>query len=330
LAERALITGGAGFIGSRIAEKLLDRGADVTLLDNFSRTTPDDRLQALLDRVRVVQHDLTLPISDNIVSDPHDHVYHLAAIVGTRRCAETPHEVLRTNLLATLNVLDWCVAHGPDCVFLSSTSEVMDGALRVGIAEMPVPETAPAVIPDLTLPRSSYAVSKLASESLLLHFGSRFRFAARIARYHNVYGPRMGHDHVIPQFVDRILAEMDPFPIYGAYQTRAFCFVDDAVDATLALMDLPTPEPLTVNIGNDHEPMRIVDMASQLFDVAGVSPALDIHPPPAGSPESRLPDLARLRELTGYEPRVNLDAGLRETYEWYRADHSKVVQPLQG
>jgi UDP-glucuronate decarboxylase len=318
LAERVLITGGAGFIGSRIARRQLEEGLEVSLVDDFSRTTDDGELRALVDRVRLIEHDLTRPIPDEILGERHARVYHLAAIVGTQRSMETPQQVLRTNLLATVNVLDWCVRHRPDRVFLSSTSEVMDGAVRLGLTELPASEDGPVAIPDLSLPRSSYAVSKLASEALLLHYSSAFGFAARIARFHNVYGPRMGHDHVIPQFIDRVLRGMDPFPIYGAYQSRAFCYVDDAVEATLRLMDVPGAEPLTVNVGNDSEQIRIVDMAQRLFQVAGVSPDVDVHPPPTGSPESRLPDLRRLRELTGYQPQFDLDTGLHKTYEWYR------------
>jgi UDP-glucose 4-epimerase/UDP-glucuronate decarboxylase len=325
LAERVLITGGAGFIGSRIARRLVDSGVEVSLLDNLSRVTLDEELHGLLDRVCLIEHDLAEPIPDEILDQRHSRVYHMAAIVGAKRSAELPLRVLRTNLLATINVLDWCVRHPPDRVFFSSTSEVMDGALRVGLAEMPVSEDAPAVIPDLALPRSSYAISKQASEALVIHYSSAVGFIARIGRYHNVYGPRMGHDHVIPQFIDRILDRMDPFPMYGAYQSRAFCYVDDAVEATLQLMDVPGTEPLTVNVGNDAEQIKIIDMAERLFAVAGVSPVVDVYPPPAGSPESRLPDLRLLRELTGYEARFDLDTGLRKTYEWYRGEHSRRV-----
>jgi UDP-glucuronate decarboxylase len=330
VADRALITGGAGFIGSRLASSLVERGVDVTLIDNFFRSTPGPDLEDLLSRVQLVEHDLTRPIPNGALGDGFDQVYHLAAIVGARRSVDAPHEVLRTNLSATINLLDWCRHNPPERLFLSSTSEVMDGAVQVGLVDIPVSEDVPLTIPDVTLPRSSYAVSKVASESLVLNYARMLGFAARIARYHNVYGPRMGHDHVIPQFIDRLLDDEDPFRIYGAYQTRAFCFVDDAVEATLRLMELPQKESLIVNIGNDFEAMEIIDLAHRLFAVAGVSPSIEVHPPPAGSPERRLPNLDRLRELTAYRPRVDLDDGLKTTYEWYRQERSMQAEPVKG
>jgi UDP-glucose 4-epimerase/UDP-glucuronate decarboxylase len=177
------------------------------------------------------------------------------------------------------------------------------------------------------MPRASYALSKMATELLLRHYSRSHGFAARITRYHNVYGPRMGYDHVIPQFIERLLAGEDPFTIYGAYQSRAFCYVDDAVEATMRLAALRTADPVVMNIGNDREELQIVDLARRLFDVAGRSPALRIEPPPPGSPERRQPDIGRLRELTGFEPRVQLDEGLRRTYAWYRQRRSALASP---
>jgi UDP-glucose 4-epimerase/UDP-glucuronate decarboxylase len=166
-------------------------------------------------------------------------------------------------------------------------------------------------------------VSKLASELLFVHTADANGFRARIARYHNVYGPRMGHSHVIPQFIDRVLDGVTPFPLYGAHQTRAFCHVRDAVDATIRLTELATPGPVLANVGNDREELPIIDLARKLFAHVGVNPPIEIHDPPAGSPDRRLPDLTRLRALTGYEPTVSLADGLADTYEWYARDRAK-------
>ena len=314
--ERVLITGGTGFIGLHLARALVMRGARVTLVDNFSRGPLDDDVLGLLADVELIERDLTVPLVDELPGR-FDAVYHLAAVVGVRNCWERPHSVLRTNLLASVHVADWCARHRPQRVFLSSTSEVTDGAAASGLCQIPVPEDAPVVINDLRLPRTSYAGSKIVGEQLWHHYAQAFGFQLRIARYHNVYGPRMGNEHVIPELIGRVLDGMDPVPLFGAYQTRSFCYVTDAVEATLALMDLPEAGSLLVNVGNDREPIAIIDLAHRLFAVAGVTPGIEVHEPPPGSPAARLPHLERLRSLTSVEPRVPLDEGLRQTLAWY-------------
>ncbi|WP_218951960.1 NAD-dependent epimerase/dehydratase family protein [Amycolatopsis anabasis] len=312
---RALITGGAGFVGLHLARHLLLAGAEVTLLDDFSRGTPDDDFRELRGLVDVVEHDLTAPIPDGLLTGTFGSVYHLASVVGVQRVNENPARVLDVNLRAALHVLDWCRRHPPEAVFLSSTSEVADGAAHLGLTSYPTAENGPFALADPALPRASYALSKVAAEGLFRH--DRTGLRVRIGRYHNIYGPRMGHEHVIPQFIARALARQNPFEIYGATQTRAFCHIEDAVAATVALMRLPDPEPLVVNIGNDREEIRIDRLAERVTELAGYRPEFRIFAPPASSPERRLPGLTRLRELTGYEPRIGLGDGLRDTFHWY-------------
>jgi UDP-glucose 4-epimerase/UDP-glucuronate decarboxylase len=316
--ERALISGGAGFLGLRLACALVERGDDVTLLDDFSRGRDDPALRELLRDARLVEHDLTRPLPAQQLGGDYGAVYHLAAVVGTQASAERPHEVLRVGLAATLNLLDWAAAVQPERLFLSSTSEVTDGAVGARLASVPVPDDVPLVVPDVALPRASYAISKIASEAQFLHYGNEHGALVRIGRFFNVYGPRMGHDHVIPQLIGRALDGPDPFPVYGAWQTRSFCFVDDAVEAALLLTELPTREPVVASVGNDREEIVIADLVKRVLELAGHEAELEIHDPPRGSPARRCPDLCRLRELTGYEPRVGLDDGLRQTVEWYR------------
>lgn len=324
MAERVLITGGAGFVGLHLARRLLADGAEVTLLDDFSRGRSDADLLTLQARadggcrtLKLVVHDLTKPVPPGLLDGSYDSVYHLAAVVGVRTAGEHPAQVLNVNLRAAINVLDWCRASRPGAVFLSSTSEVMDGAARLGLASFPVPEDVPFALPDPTLPRASYALSKVAAERLFAQRADEFR--VRIGRYHNIYGPRMGDDHVIPQFIGRALARTDPFPLYGAYQSRAFCYIEDAVAATVSLTRLPGAEPLIANIGNDREEIRIDRVAERVLRLAGYRPELSVFDPPPGSPERRLPDLRTLRWLTGYEPAIGLDEGLRRTFDWYAA-----------
>jgi UDP-glucose 4-epimerase/UDP-glucuronate decarboxylase len=324
--ERALVTGGAGFLGLRLARALVERGDDVTLLDDFSRGRDDPPLRELLGDARLVEHDLTRPLPAQRLGGGYGAVYHLAAIVGTQASAVRPHEVLRVGLAATLNLLDWAAGAQPERLFLSSTSEVTDGAVRAELASVPVPDNAPLVVPDVALPRASYAISKIAAEAQFLHYGNQHGALVRIGRFFNVYGPRMGYDHVIPQLICRTLDGEDPFPVHGAWQTRSFCFVDDAVEAALLLADLATAEPVVASVGNDMEEIVIADLVERILALAGHGAELEIHHPPSGSPDRRCPDLCRLRELTGYEPRVGLDDGLRQTFEWYRRHHEDEPQ----
>ncbi len=222
-------------------------------------------------------------------------------------------------MLATNHLFDWCDLTRPDTIFLSSTSEFADGAAQLGAGAFPTPEDVPFVLTEPHSPRSSYALSKAVAESMLLYRANRLR--VRIGRYFNVYGPRMGHSHVIPQFVGRVLNGEDPFRIYGGEQTRAFCHVDDAVAATIALTRLPEPGPVIANVGNDTQEIRIADLAQLLMKVAGVSPRLELLDAPANSPARRLPDLSRLRSLLPERTLVPLETGLRQMLDWYGAEH---------
>jgi UDP-glucose 4-epimerase/UDP-glucuronate decarboxylase len=325
VAERALITGGAGFVGLHLARRLLREGTEVTILDDFSRGRPDAELRELGRSATVVRHDLTAPIPPGLLPRSFDHVYHLAGLVGVRRTSERPDQVLEVNLRAAWHVVDWCRHRPPGAVFLSSTSEVADGATRLGLAAFPVGERVPFVLPDPALPRATYALSKAVAEAMFRHAGEHFR--VRIGRYHNIYGPRMGNDHVIPHFIARALARRDPFAVYGPDQTRSFCHVSDAVRATIAVTRLAVDQPVVVNIGNDQDEIEIGQLAHRVTRLVGYHPAWQVLEPAAGSPDRRLPDLTILRRLVGYVPTISLDTGLRDTLAWYAANRPTVTDP---
>lgn len=317
--KKTLITGGAGFIGLHLARRL-SATRDVTLLDDFSRGRSDTALSDLLGHVELVEHDLTTPVPDGLLADDFTEVYHLAAVVGVAESNDNPRRVLRTNLLTTVHLLDWLSGLTGATLCFASSSEAYAGSVEAGLAAVPTAEDVPLALPDPSVARSSYGFSKIAGEVLCRTYAHAHGFPLRMVRFHNVYGPRMGYDHVIPQFVERLLSGADPFEIHGADQTRAFCHVDDAVDAIIALTALPTKEPLLVNVGNDEEGIRIRDLARKVFDTLDRHPAVDVHPAPPLSPARRLPDLARLRELTGHRSKVGLDEGLRRTCAWYAQD----------
>jgi UDP-glucose 4-epimerase/UDP-glucuronate decarboxylase len=315
---RALLLGGAGFIGAHLAARLLDEGHAVTLVDDLSRGRRDAELESLAGcGVAVVERDLTRPDALADLPRDWDHVYLLAAVVGVRNVERDPARVLRVNGLAMLHALDWLPGRG-ETLFFASTSETYAGGVMAGAVPVPTPEAVPLVVPDVAAPRSAYAISKIFGEAAVLHAARARGARCVVGRFHNVYGPRMGADHVIPELALRALAREDPFRVYGAGQRRAFCHVGDAVDAVVRLVTAPAAAGQVVNIGNDTEETRIEDLVALVLRLAGVAPRLERLPAPVGSVERRCPDIARLRALTGFVPKVGLETGVAETFAWYR------------
>ena len=316
---RILILGGAGFIGHHLAARLAGDGHALTLVDDLSRGRADAALEALRARGRVVfqQADLTRPgVLDGLARD-WEQVYMLAAVVGVRNVERDPARVIRVNTLALLNVLAWLPGRG-ETLFFSSTSETYAGGVSNGTVPVPTPEDVPLSVPDPAGPRWAYAASKILGEAAVLHEARARGLRVVVARFHNVYGPRMGADHVIPELSLRALRREDPFRLYGAEQRRAFCHVTDAVEAMTRLMTAEAAWGRVVNIGNDAEETRIGDLARLVLDTAGFAPTIEPVPAPAGSVERRCPDLTRLRALTGFQPKMGLAAGVRDTFDWYR------------
>jgi UDP-glucuronate decarboxylase len=326
MARAALVTGGTGFIGAHLARALVADGARVTLMDNGFRSTRDATIDELVrsGSVETVDCDLTRAADVARVSGQFDEVYHLAAIVGVRYADERPAEVLRTNVLATINLVDWLPRSGAKRVLLASTSEVYAATVDRGLAPVPTSEDVLLSIGDGTIPRYSYGLSKMVSEMLVREAARRDGYEQTIVRFHNVYGPRMGYEHVVPQVLERIARRETPFVVFGARQRRAFCYVDDAVASTLALMRSPNAAGQLVNVGNDQEETAIRDLVDMLFEITGYHAETQERPAPAGSVDRRCPDLSRLRELVGEQHYTPLHEGLAATAAWYR-EHARAV-----
>lgn len=328
ITKKILITGAAGFIGCHLAKRLLQIYGDacrLVLIDNLQRGRKDTEFSKLLEdpRVSFLVLDLTDPEVYSKLGNGYDHVYHLAAMNGTKTFYEKPHEVLRVNTLSLIHMLEWFRkenAHGKFC-FTSSNEAYAGGLIAFNKLPIPTPEAVPLVIEDPYNPRWSYASTKLVGELFVIHYAKMYNFRALLVRPHNFYGPRAGYKgHVIPDFCERIGAKTDPFPIYGADDTRTFCYIDDAVRAMQMLMDSPKTDgqPIeTVHIG-DSEEITMRELAEKMFNVVGWHPRkLDIKNGPPGSVKRRLADIRKLQKLTGWKPEVSLEEGLKRTYEWY-------------
>ena len=313
--QKILVTGGAGFIGFHVACALGRNGNDVTVVDNLSRGRLDDDLKSAIAKKLFTfkEADLTKSLS---FPKPFDAIVHLAAINGTRYFYEKPHDVLRVNLLSCINVLEYAKNFPKTRLLFSSSSEAYVGAIQHYNEKVPTPEEIPLCIDDIRNVRYSYAASKIAGESLFFSYCHIYKNPLVVVRFHNIYGPRMGCEHVIPEFIGRSLKGEDPFVIKGGKETRAFCYVDDAADALGLLLSRQMSSDL-YHIGNDSEEIAIQALAKRVLLACNVKPSLKVDPAPKGSVARRCPDITKLRSL-GYAPKVNLDEGIKRTVAWYR------------
>jgi nucleoside-diphosphate-sugar epimerase len=320
--KKVLITGGAGFIGFHLAKSLSDQGYEITILDNFERGEEDDEFKELIkrDNVNFIKADITKSKIFDDLNEEFDYIYHLAMINGTSNFYKIPDKVLRVGILGTINVLDWFVKQKKGKLLFSSSSETYAGALKLLGEKFPIPtpEEVPLVVDNPENARWSYGASKILSE-VAIHSYAKAQGMKNfvIIRYHNIYGPRMGFEHVIPQFIERIVKKENPFKILGGQETRTFCYVDDGIKASQLIMESSETNGRTINIGRDDDEVKIIDLAKRLFKVANIYPRIDILPAPEGSVMRRCPDIKKLRIL-GFEPKISLDEGIRKCYYWYK------------
>ncbi len=316
--KKALVTGGAGFIGFHLVKELA-KNQQVTIVDNFARSKKDQEFEELLEKENVsfIQADLTNQ-NDYSKFDSFDFVYHLAAINGTENFYKIPDKVIKVGVIGTINMLDWFVQQKKGKFLFSSSSETYAGTLNLLKENFPIPtpENIPLTIENPENPRWSYGASKIMSEVTIHSYARLHDFDYSIIRYHNIYGPRMGNQHVVPEFIERILKKKNPFRIFGGQETRAFCFIDDAVKATKLVMENNT-KGQTIHIGKSDEEIKIIDLAKKLFEVSGFNPEIEIKEAPEGSVKRRCPDTTKLASI-GFKAQTNLDKGLTETFQWYK------------
>src|SRR3989338_9611649 len=227
MSKRVLITGGGGFIGYHLARHLLKNSYNITILDNFARSKADEELDKLLDEYNTtfITGDVTKPETFRALNNEFDYIYHLAAINGTENFYKIPDKVLKVGVLGIINILDWFSKQNKGKLMFASSSETYAGTLKlINAFPIPTPEEVSLVIDDPSNVRWSYGAGKIIGE-VAVHSYARVHGMKNlvIIRYHNIYGPRMGKDHVIPQFIERIIKKETPFKIFGGQETRTFC-----------------------------------------------------------------------------------------------------------
>lgn len=322
---KVLITGGAGTIGYFLAKSLVKDAKEIVLVDNFKRGKIDSDMKELLNlsNVKLLEIDITDAKKFDQLGSGYDFVYHLAAINGTKNFYEQPVEVLKVGVQGVINILEWFKSQDKGKILFTSSNEAY--ASWVNLHEgnpVPTPETVPLCIDDVFNSRWSYGAGKLIGEVLFSNYAKTYKFPMSIVRFHNSYGPRMGSEHVIPEFIMRIINQEDPFKIFGSNTSRAFCYVDDTIEALRLVMESENTNNEILHIGNDQEEIKMIDLAKLMFKIFGWEPkSLDVKEAPVGSVIRRCPDISKIKKLTGYSVKVSLADGLKKTYEWYRKNN---------
>lgn len=319
MSKKVLLLGGAGFIGYNITKYLAEnRNYSLTIADSFARGKQDELFNALINKhgIKVVAGDYTDPKTFDLLDKEYDQVYMLASVVGVDNANSIPHEIIRINTALIYNTLEWIRRSKIGKVLFTSTSECYAGTIDAFGYTIPTPEEVPLCIEDISHPRFTYAVTKMLGESGFLNYGKMLDFEITVVRYHNVYGPRMGFKHVIPHLVVRFRKGEEPFKVYGHDQTRAFCYITDAVKGTVLAMEQPGTNGEIYHIGTQEEITigELIRYTGELMDFNGVYEDAPTYP---GSVSRRCPDITKATTQLGYKPEVSWKKGLKETINWY-------------
>jgi UDP-glucuronate decarboxylase len=310
LAKRVLVAGGAGFVGSHLIDRLLADGHTVVCLDNLY-TGREDNLGHLVDHPNFEfrSHDITTPIDTQLVVD---EIYNLASPASPTHYQMQPVETIKTNVLGSINLLDLAKRLGAP-ILQASTSEVY------GDPEVhPQPESYWGRVNPIGI-RSCYDEGKRAAETLFFDYHRQHGVGIKVMRIFNTYGPRMNPNdgRVVSNFISQALRG-DDITIFGdGTQTRSFCFVDDLVEGMVLFMNSDASFLGPVNVGNPHE-VTMLELAERIIALTDSHSHIVHRVLPADDPRQRQPDITLAKEKLAWSPTVPLDAGLRQTIDYFR------------
>ena len=307
LRKRVLVTGGAGFLGSHLCERLLDKGCDVICLDNFFTGTRDNVLH-LLDspHFELMRHDVTFPLYVEV-----DEIYNLACPASPIHYQFDPVQTTKTSVHGAINMLG-LAKRVKAKIFQASTSEVY-GDPQVH----PQPEDYWGHV-NPTGVRSCYDEGKRCAETLFFDYLRQHGLRIKVGRIFNTYGPRMhpNDGRVVSNFIMQALRN-EPITIYGnGSQTRSFCYVDDLISAFILMMDSPDEVTGPINMGNPGE-FTIRELAETIIELTGSSSKLEFKPLPSDDPTQRQPDITLAKEKLGWSPGIKLEDGLEKTIPYF-------------
>lgn len=329
--KKYLVTGGTGFLGSALVRQLIKKGHYVRVLDNNVRGTPD-RLKDISGQVEIIDADIRNLTSVQNACEGIDCVCHLAYLNGTEFFYTKPELVLDIGIKGIVNVIEASISKGIKDFVLASSSEVYQTPPVV-----PTSENVPLVVPDPLNPRYSYGGGKIISELMAINYGRKYFDRTVIFRPHNVYGPDMGWEHVIPQFIVKMKTYCNTsvdkkikFPIQGTgKETRSFVFIDDFVDGLMRVIESGTNLEI-YHIGTmDEIPIEqvAIEIAKYFEREIVIIPGKLTQ----GSTLRRCPDITKLKKL-GYEPKIKFEDGLKRTACWYDENYkpAKNATVLKG
>ena len=305
--KQILVTGGAGFLGSHLCERLLEEGHDVLCVDNFFTGTKDNILHLLANpHFEFLRHDVCFPLYVEV-----DEIYNLACPASPIHYQYDPVQTTKTSVHGAINMLG-LAKRVKAKILQASTSEVY------GDPEIhPQPERYWGHVNPIGL-RSCYDEGKRCAETLFFDYHRQHKLKIKVARIFNTYGPRMHPDdgRVVSNFIMQALKN-EPITIYGdGAQTRSFCFVDDLVDAFVRLMNTDDGVTGPINLGNPRE-FTIKQLAETIIRLTGSGSTLDYKPLPEDDPQQRRPDISMAKKLLEWEPTVQLNDGLRKTIQYF-------------
>jgi UDP-glucuronate decarboxylase len=306
--KRILVTGGAGFLGSHLCERLLAEGHDVLCADNYFTGTRDNILGLLSNpHFEMLRHDVTFPLYVEV-----DEIYNLACPASPVHYQFDPVQTTKTSVHGAINMLG-LAKRVRARILQASTSEVYGDPTAHPQEEEYWGNVNPIG------PRACYDEGKRCAETLFFDYHRQHGLKIRVARIFNTYGPRMhpNDGRVVSNFIMQAL-KGEPITIFGkGDQTRAFCYVDDLVDGLVRLMAAPDEVTGPINLGNPAE-MTVRELAERVIRLTGSRSTLAFKPLPVNDPTQRCPDIAKARKVLGWEPKIDLETGLKRTIEYFR------------
>lgn len=306
--KRILVTGGAGFLGSHLCERLINDGCDVLCVDNYFTGTKDNIAHLLASpQFELMRHDVTFPLYVEV-----DEIYNLACPASPVHYQFDPVQTTKTSVHGAINLLGLAKRLRVR-IFQASTSEVY------GDPEVhPQPESYWGSVNPIGF-RACYDEGKRCAETLFFDYHRQHGLAIRVARIFNTYGPRMhpNDGRVVSNFVVQALRG-EPITVYGdGSQTRAFCYVDEMIDGFIRLMAAPDDVSGPVNLGNPQE-TSVLKLAEKVVTMTGSTSKIVFKPCPSDDPKQRLPDIALARSTLGWHPTIGLDEGLESTIAYFK------------
>jgi len=310
IGRRALVTGGAGFLGSHLCERLLADGYEVLCVDNYYSSTKQN-IAHLLDepRFEVIRHDVTFPLYVEV-----DEIYHLACPASPIHYQRDPVQTTKTAVHGSINMLGLAKRTGAK-ILLTSTSEVYGDPLV-----HPQPESYWGNVNPIG-PRACYDEGKRCAETLFFDYWRQHNLRIKVVRLFNTYGPRMhpNDGRVVSNFIVSALSNQ-PLTVYGeGEQTRSFCYVDDLIDGLVAMMQTDDSVTGPVNLGNPGE-FTVRELADLVLSETGSNSTIVFLPLPPDDPTRRQPVIDAAKEILGWEPTTDLETGLKKTIDYFRRE----------